>query len=54
MSAAELEAKFYNLSVPRLGEERSQQAWSEMGRLEQSGNLDVLVQMLAPGERDRE
>ena len=54
MSAVELEAKFHSLCVPRLGKERSQEAWSELGRLDQSENLDLLVEKLAPTEKDAE
>ena len=54
MTSVELEAKFHTLCVPRLGKEKSQQAWNELGRLDQRENLDALVQKLAPRERDPE
>ena len=52
MSAVELEAKFHTLYAPRLGKDRSQKAWNELGQLDQRRNLDVLVEKLAPRERE--
>jgi 2-methylcitrate dehydratase PrpD len=47
MTAEELETKFFQLCNPHIGSQRTQQAWNELGRLEQSPNIDDILQLLS-------
>jgi 2-methylcitrate dehydratase PrpD len=51
MTAAELESKFFQLCTTRLGPEKTQQAWHQLGRLEQWPNLNDLGRWLVPETR---
>ena len=46
MSASELEAKFRSLCEPALGSARAQQAWTELGRIDQWSDLGELMPYL--------
>jgi 2-methylcitrate dehydratase PrpD len=46
MSAAELEAKFRGLCEPALGSAQAQQAWNELGKIDQWTDLDELMNYL--------
>ena len=46
MSASELEAKFRSLCEPALGSARAQQAWTELGKIDQWTDLDELMPYL--------
>jgi len=48
MSNTELASKFYRLCDPFLGDERTRQAWDELGHLEQWSHLDGLMELLVP------
>jgi 2-methylcitrate dehydratase PrpD len=47
MTAEELEAKFSQLCKPYISSQRTQQAWNKLGHLEQSPNIDEVMQLLS-------
>ncbi len=51
MTAAELESKFFQLCTTRLGPEETQQAWYQLGRLEQWPRLNDLGPLFTPETR---